>query len=60
MDTLTIYWWSDEWCLTNYGYVQTAYLELDLEAGNAQNVTLRLRGSGRTADEGVNLRLIIR
>ena len=31
MDTLTIYWWSDEWCLTNYGYVQTAYLELDGE-----------------------------
>lgn len=31
MDALTIYWWSDEWCLTNYGYVQTAYLELDGE-----------------------------
>lgn len=31
MDTLKIYWWSDEWCLTNYGYVQTDFLELDGE-----------------------------
>ena len=29
MDQLTIYWWSNEWCLTNYGYVQSAFLELD-------------------------------
>lgn len=31
MDQLTIYWWSNEWCLTNYGYVQSMYLELDGE-----------------------------
>ena len=29
MDTLTILYWSSEWCLTNYGYVQTDYLELN-------------------------------
>ena len=31
MDTLTIFWWTDEWCLTNKGYVQTEFLELDGE-----------------------------
>ena len=31
MDQLKIYWWSNEWCLTNYGYVQSMYLELDGE-----------------------------
>ena len=32
MDQLTVYWWSDEWCLTNLGYVQSMYLELDGES----------------------------
>ena len=27
--SLTVYWWSDEWCVTNCGYVQTRYLELE-------------------------------
>ena len=31
MDELKVYWWSSQWCLTNYGYVQSAYLELDGE-----------------------------
>ena len=26
-----VYWWSDAWCVTNCGYVQTQYLELDGE-----------------------------
>ena len=30
-DTVKIRWWSNEWCLTTIGYVQTAYLELDGE-----------------------------
>lgn len=29
MGTVIVYWWSDEWTLTNCGYVQTKYLELD-------------------------------
>ena len=29
--TVRIYYWSDEWCLTNCGYVQTRYLELEGE-----------------------------
>ena len=29
MDTLMVIYWSREWCLTNYGYVQTDYLELN-------------------------------
>lgn len=28
---LTVYAWSDEWCVTNCGYVQTRYLELEGE-----------------------------
>lgn len=31
MDTLTVFWWTPEWCLTNKGYVQTEFLELDGE-----------------------------
>lgn len=27
--TVKVYWWSDEWVLTNCGYVQTRYLELE-------------------------------
>jgi hypothetical protein len=27
MTEVTILYWSSEWCLTNYGYVQTEYLE---------------------------------
>ena len=27
MTEVTIQYWSSEWCLTNYGYVQTEYLE---------------------------------
>lgn len=23
-----VFWWSDEWCVTNYGFVKTEYLEL--------------------------------
>lgn len=26
-----VYWWSDEWCVTNCGYLQTKYLELEGE-----------------------------
>ena len=29
--SLTVYWWSDDWCITNCGYVQTRYLELEGE-----------------------------
>ena len=29
--SLKVYWWSDEWCVTNCGYVQTKYLELEGE-----------------------------
>lgn len=29
MDTLTVFWWTPEWCLTNKGYVATEFLELD-------------------------------
>lgn len=29
--TMKVYYWSDEWCSTNCGYVQTQYLELDGE-----------------------------
>lgn len=29
--SLTVYWWSDDWCVTNCGYVQTRYLELEGE-----------------------------
>ena len=27
--TVKVYYWSDEWCLTNCGYVMSKYLELD-------------------------------
>ena len=27
--SVKVYYWSDDWSLTNYGYVQTQYLELD-------------------------------
>lgn len=30
-DSVRIRWWSDEWCLTTAGYVQTEFLELDGE-----------------------------
>ena len=29
--TLKVWYWSDDWCLTNCGYVQTKYLELEGE-----------------------------
>ena len=29
--SLKVYFWSDEWCVTDCGYVQTRYLELDGE-----------------------------
>lgn len=29
--SVKVYWWSDDWCLTNCGYVQTRYLELEGE-----------------------------
>ena len=29
MASLTVFYWSDEWCLTNCGYVQSRYLELE-------------------------------
>ena len=29
--TLKVYWWSDEWCVTDCGYVKTKYLELEGE-----------------------------
>lgn len=29
--SVKVYWWSDEWCCTNCGYIQTKYLELDGE-----------------------------
>ena len=31
MATVKVYWWSDEWALTDCGYVKTQYLELDGE-----------------------------
>ena len=31
MATVRVYWWSDEWVLTDCGYVQSKYLELDGE-----------------------------
>ena len=31
MSTLTVWFWSDEWCMTSAGYVQSQYLELDGE-----------------------------
>lgn len=31
MASLKVYYWSDEWCVTNCGYVQTKYLELEGE-----------------------------
>ena len=30
-DSVRIRWWSEEWCLTTVGYVQTEFLELDGE-----------------------------
>ena len=27
--SLTVWWWTDDWALTNCGYVQTRYLELE-------------------------------
>ena len=30
-DSVRIRWWSNEWCLTTIGYVQTEFLELDGE-----------------------------
>lgn len=29
--SLVVYYWSDEWCVTDCGYVQTRYIELDGE-----------------------------
>ena len=29
--SVKVYYWSDEWCVTNCGYVQTKYLELEGE-----------------------------
>ena len=29
--TVNVYYWSDDWCLTNCGYVQSQYLELEGE-----------------------------
>ena len=31
MSQVTIFWWTDEWCLTNKGYIATEFLELDGE-----------------------------
>jgi len=31
MASVKVYYWSDEWCVTNCGYVQTKYLELEGE-----------------------------
>ena len=31
MSKVTVFWWTDEWCLTNKGYVATEFLELDGE-----------------------------
>ena len=28
-DEITVYWYSDEWCVTNKGFVMTEYIELD-------------------------------
>ena len=29
MATVRVYYWTDEWCVTNCGYVQSRYLEVD-------------------------------
>jgi len=29
--SLKVYWWSDDWCVTDCGYVQSKYLELEGE-----------------------------
>ena len=29
--SVTVHWWSDDWCLTNCGYIQTKFLELEGE-----------------------------
>ena len=29
--SVKVYWWSDDWCVTNCGYVKTKYLELEGE-----------------------------
>lgn len=31
MATVRVYYWSDDWCLTNCGYIQSKYLELEGE-----------------------------
>ena len=30
-DTVTVYWFTDEWCATNKGFIKTQYLDLDGE-----------------------------
>ena len=27
-DELQVFWWTDDWCVTNYGYVMTEWIEL--------------------------------
>jgi len=27
-DEIRVFWWSDEWCVTNYGFVKTQYIDL--------------------------------
>lgn len=27
--TVKVYWWSNDWCVTNCGYIQSRYLELE-------------------------------
>ena len=29
LDEVKVYWWSEEWCVTNKGFVQTKYLEME-------------------------------
>ena len=29
-ETVQIYWWTDEWCVTDKGFVESRYLELDI------------------------------
>ena len=31
LDEVKVIWWSDEWCVTSKGFIQTQYLELDGE-----------------------------
>lgn len=31
MATVKVYYWTDEWCITNCGYVKSMYLEMDGE-----------------------------